>query len=37
MKAKIRTAAQRLLQDAENAADGIGEFYTEEDVFGEED
>lgn len=36
-QAQIRPAVEAMLSDAENAADGIGEFSTHEDIFGMED
>lgn len=32
----VRTAVEKLLEEADQAAMGKGEFYTYEDVFGEE-
>ena len=36
-QAQIRPAVDKLIKDADNAAEGKGEFYTYEDVFGKED
>ncbi len=36
-QAQIRPAVEKLIKEADNAADGKGEFYTYEDVFGKED
>ena len=37
MQAKVRPAVEAMLKDAENAAKGIGEYSTYEDIFGTEE
>ena len=36
-QAQMRPAVEAMISDADNAAKGEGEYYTMEDVFGEED
>lgn len=37
MQRKIRPAVERMLEEADRIAEGEGEYYTMEDVFGPED
>ena len=36
-QAKVRPAVEAMITEAENAANGIGEYYTYDDIFGTEE